>query len=76
MTKEASETYIVETDQNRHNLIQAFLDKKSLNIDYLFDATINRGSFTIKDIADMILTMYEKKVCTRIEERKKIRNIF
>jgi cytidylate kinase len=76
MTKEASEAYIVETDQNRHNLIQTFLDKKSLNIDYLFDATINRGSFTIKDIADMILTMYEKKVCTRIEERKKIRNIF
>ena len=62
--------------KRRFNLIQTFLDKKPLNIDYLFDATINRSSFSIKDIADMILSMYEKKVCTKIEARKKIGNLF
>jgi cytidylate kinase len=76
MTKDAAEAYVVETDEKRFTLIQTFLDKKPLNLDYLFDATINRSSFTIKDIADMILNMYEKKVCTRIEARKKIGNIF
>jgi cytidylate kinase len=76
MTMETAEAYVIETDEKRFNLIQTFLDKKPLNIDYLFDATINRSTFSIKDIADMILTMYEKKVCTKIEARKKIGNLF
>ena len=71
MTKEAAEAYVVETDEKRFNLIHAFLDKKPLNIDYLFDATLNRSSFSIKDIANMIYTMYEKNVCERIESRRK-----
>ena len=62
---------MIDTDEKRFNLIQNFLDKKPLNIDYLFDATINRNSFTIQDIADMILLMYEKKICRQIDERKK-----
>ena len=71
-----AEEYIIDTDEKRFNLISAFLDKKPLNIDYLFDATINRSSFTLGNIAEMILSMYEKKVCTQIAERKKLQRIF
>lgn len=71
MNMETAEKFVVDTDEKRFNLIQTFLDKKPLNIDYLFDATINRGSFSIEDIADMIVSMYEKKVSRQIERRKK-----
>jgi cytidylate kinase len=72
MNEETAEKYVVDTDEKRFNLIHAFLDKKPLNIDYLFDATINRSSFTNEDIAEFIVSMYEKKVCRQIEGRKKI----
>jgi cytidylate kinase len=72
---EAAEEYVVDTDEKRFNLIQAFLDKKPLNIDYLFDATINRSTFTIQEIAALILSMYEKKVCRQIADRKKTNRI-
>jgi cytidylate kinase len=75
MTLEAAEEYVVDTDEKRFNLIETFLDKKPLNIDYLFDATINRSSFTIPDISNMILKMYEMKVCSQIEARKKTAKI-
>ena len=68
---EAAEEFVVDTDEKRFHLIQTFLDKKPLNIDYLFDATINRSSFTIQEIVDLILSMYEKKVSRWIAERKK-----
>jgi cytidylate kinase len=71
MTMEAAEEYVIDTDEKRFNLIETFLDKKPLNIDYLFDATINRSSFTLQDIADLTLKMYEKKISTQIEARKK-----
>ena len=72
MDIEAAEEYVVDTDEKRFYLIQTFLDKKPLNIDYLFDATINRSSFSIQETADLILSMYEKKVNKQIAERKKI----
>jgi cytidylate kinase len=75
MSIETAEKYVVDTDEKRFNLIHAFLDKKPLNIDYLFDATINRSSFSIQETADMIMSMYEKKICRQIEERKKARLI-
>jgi cytidylate kinase len=75
MNIETAEKFVIDTDEKRFNLIHTFLDKKPLNIDYLFDATINRSSFSIPDIADMILSMYEKKICRQIEERKKTRLI-
>lgn len=71
MDIEKAEEYVVDTDEKRFHLIQNFLDKKSLNIDYLFDATINRSSFTIREISDLIMNMYDKKVCRQIAERKK-----
>ncbi|MGA1977269.1 MAG: cytidylate kinase-like family protein [Bacteroidales bacterium] len=73
---EAAEEYVVDTDEKRFNLITTFLDKKQINIDYLFDTTINRQSFTITETADMILLMYEKKVERQISERRKKFPIF
>lgn len=71
MDIEAAEEYIVDTDEKRFNLITTFLEKKSLNIDYLFDSTINRQSFNAAETADMIVSMYEKKVERQISERRK-----
>jgi len=61
MEIEKAEEYVVDTDEKRHNMILNFLDKKPLNLDYLFDATINRSSFTIQQISELIISMYEKK---------------
>lgn len=71
MNIETAEKYVIDTDEKRFNLILTFQDKKPLNIDYLFDASINRNSFSIEEIADLILSMYEKKVCRQMEKRKK-----
>jgi cytidylate kinase len=65
-----AEEFVINTDKQRLNLIQTFLDKKSQNIDYLFDAAINRFAFTIRETADLILSMYEKKVCRQIAGKK------
>ncbi|HOK25982.1 MAG TPA: cytidylate kinase-like family protein [Bacteroidales bacterium] len=66
MDIETAEEYVVDTDEKRYNLILNFLDKKPLSIDYLFDAIINRSSFTIQEIADFITAMYEKKIAKRL----------
>jgi cytidylate kinase len=76
MDIEAAEEYVVDSDEKRFHLIQAFLDKKPLNIDYLFDATINRSSFTIQEISQLIVSMYDKKVNRQITERKKLKTVF
>jgi len=73
---ETAEEYVVDTDEKRHNLITAFLDKKSINIDYLFDATVNRQSFSIFETADIIVSMYEKKIGRQMSERKQKTGIF
>jgi cytidylate kinase len=73
---EAAEEYVVDTDEKRFNLITTFLDKKQLNIDYLFDSTINRQSFSIAEISDIIVDMYEKKIGRQISKRKQKPNIF
>jgi cytidylate kinase len=76
MNIETAEEYVVDTDEKRFNLIQAFLDKKPLNIDYLFDTTINRSSFTIQEIADLIVSMFEKKIGRQVTNRKNIAQKF
>ena len=73
---EAAEEYVVDTDEKRFNLIQTFLDKKPLNIDYLFDATINRSSFTVQEISELLMAMFDKKVYKQISERKKTKKVF
>jgi len=76
MEIEEAEEFVVDADEKRFNLIQTFLDKKPLTIDYLFEATINRASFTVREIADFITLMYEKK-STRLQiERNQIRSGF
>jgi cytidylate kinase len=75
MNIETAEQFIVETDDKRFNLIQTFLDKKPQTIDYLFDATINRSSFTIDETADFIVSMYEKKISRHMAERRKLDSI-
>jgi len=76
MDIESAEEFVVDNDEKRHNLITTFLEKKIVNIDYLFDATINRQSFNINETADIIVSMYEKKVGRQIDERKKKTQIF
>jgi len=71
MDIETAEEYVIDTDEKRFNLTRAFMDKNPLNIDYLFDATINRSSFTVQEITEFIISMYEKKIGRHISERKK-----
>ena len=71
---EAAEEFVVDTDEKRFNLIQTFLDKKPLTLDYLFDATINRASFTIQETAEFITEMYSRKISRNIMERNKLRS--
>jgi cytidylate kinase len=71
---EAAEKYVIETDEKRHDLIQTFLDKRYKNFETIFDVTINRISFDISETADLIVSMYEKKVAKQMSERKKIKS--
>ncbi|MFN8241013.1 MAG: cytidylate kinase-like family protein [Bacteroidales bacterium] len=72
MDVETAEEYVIETDEKRFNLISTFLDKKPLSLDYLFDATMNRSTFTIDEIAGFITDMYEKKISRQMLERRKL----
>lgn len=62
MIIEKAEEYVVETDEKRNKMIVSFLDKKPLSIDYLFDSTLNRSSFSIDQLSALILDMYEAKL--------------
>ena len=62
MIIEKAEEYVIETDEKRNKMIVSFLDKKPLSIDYLFDSTLNRSSFSIDQLAALILDMYEAKL--------------
>jgi cytidylate kinase len=76
LTIEMAEKYIIETDEKRHDLMQTFLDKQYKNIETLFDATLNRIAFSVPETAEIIVSMYEKKVARQMSERKKIKTIF
>lgn len=62
MIIEKAEEYVVETDEKRNKMIVGFLDKKPQTIDYLFDCTLNRSSFSIDQLSALILDMYEAKL--------------
>ena len=62
MIIEKAEEYVVETDEKRNKMIVSFLDKKPMSIDYLFDSTLNRSSFSIDQLSALILDMYEAKL--------------
>lgn len=62
MIIEKAEEYVIETDEKRNKMIVSFLDKKPLTLDYLFDSTLNRSSFSIDQLSALILEMYEAKL--------------
>jgi cytidylate kinase len=72
---EAAEEYVLDTDEKRFNLIQTFQEKKSMNIDSLFDAEINRSSFSIQEISDLILSMYEKKALRETPDKRQSKSV-
>jgi cytidylate kinase len=76
MDIETAEEFVVDTDEKRHNLITTFLEKRSINIDYLFDSTINRQSFSIFEIGELIVSMFEKKIGRQKAERQQKTQIF
>ena len=76
MNPETAEKYVLETDEKRFELIQTFLDKNTKNIDSLFDVTMNRSSFTIQEISELIVSMYDKKVQRQMSERQKMKSAF
>ncbi|MGB8489797.1 MAG: cytidylate kinase-like family protein [Bacteroidales bacterium] len=73
---EEAEKLVFETDAKRYDLIQTFLEQKSINMDSLFDATLNRATFSIPQTADMIVTLFEQKVGRQVAERKKKKPVF
>ena len=62
MDIETAEEFVVDTDEKRYNLIINFLEKKPLNLDYLFDITFKRNSFSIDQIARMLTHIYEERI--------------
>jgi len=62
MIIEKAEEYVIETDEKRNKMIVSFLDKKPQALDYLFDSTLNRSSFSIDQLSALILDMYESKL--------------
>ena len=61
---EAAEKFVVDTDEKRHKLILNFLDKKPVNLDYLFDVTLNRNSFSVEQISSILCRMYRDRMET------------
>ncbi|MEE4213641.1 MAG: cytidylate kinase-like family protein [Bacteroidales bacterium] len=59
---EAAEEFVVDTDEKRHSLILNFMDKKPINLDYLFDVTLNRSSFTVEQLAGLICLLYRERM--------------
>jgi cytidylate kinase len=76
MDLEAAEKYVIETDEKRMHLIQDFLEHKSANIDYLFDATLNSSSYPVRDQAEIILRMYEMKAEQLKPEHQRVLKAF
>lgn len=58
---EEAEEWAIDTDEKRHKLFYTFLEKQPGNLDYLFDATINRKSFMPADIVKIILELAKAK---------------
>ncbi|MDT8402091.1 MAG: cytidylate kinase-like family protein [Bacteroidales bacterium] len=59
---EAAEEFTVDTDEKRHTLIINFLDKKPVNLDYLFDVTLNRSSFSVDQISGILCQLYRERM--------------
>ena len=62
MLIDKAEEYTLQTDEKRHKLIIDFLDKKPQCIDHLFDAMLNRGSYSVGQLSSLIMNLYETKL--------------
>jgi cytidylate kinase len=60
-TIEQAEEWAIDTDDLRHKLFYIFLEKQPGNLDYLFDATLNRQGFSKLQIAQLIIHMAKMK---------------
>ena len=58
---EDAEEWAIDTDEKRYKLYHQFIEKHPSNIDYLFDATLNRKYFNIEQTADIILELAKIK---------------
>lgn len=57
---EEAEEWAIDMDEKRHKLFYTFLEKQPCNLDYLFDATLNRQSFDSEQTADIILELAQQ----------------
>jgi len=67
MLIDKAEEYTVRTDEKRNKLIVDFLDKKPQCLDYLFDATLNRSTYSIGQLSSLIMTLYETKLGIKLQ---------
>lgn len=75
MGKDIAQKFVIDTDEKRDDLIRTFLDKKVKNIDSLFDVTLNRQTYSIPVIADLVVSMYDRKVAEEKAEKEKIKSL-
>lgn len=61
---ENAEEWSIDTDEKRHKLFYTFLEKQPVNLEYLFDATINRKGFSVYDAAHIIHELARTKKIT------------
>jgi cytidylate kinase len=69
MDIETAEEYVVDNDEKRYNIILNFLEKNPLNLDYLFDITVNRASFTVEQLSRTLCFLYEKRIETVMKKQ-------
>lgn len=60
-TIEEAEEWAIDTDEKRHKLFYTFLDKQPGNLDYLFDATLNRQHFSPIQTSQIIIELAKHK---------------
>lgn len=75
MSKDIAQKFVIDTDEKRDDLIRTFMDKKVKNIESLFDVTLNRQTFSISVIADLVVSMYSRKIMEEKAEREKIKSL-
>ncbi len=58
---EEAEEWAIESDENRFKLFYMFLEKQPSSLDYLFDATLNRKNFDVRQTVDIIMNLSKMK---------------
>jgi len=58
---EETEEWAIATDEIRYKLFYLFLEKQPSNLDYLFDATLNRQNFSVYQMVQIIMHLAKIK---------------